>query len=494
MATDVRKQVNGKAKNIVSLITAGALTVAGTIGIAALGRNLKNKKGDINLIGETSISNIDETTLEVEQSLLDRLNLRETFDKYDLMEYEDILEELPLLDDFDINDKEAVKKRAKAIYNFSEKEVDVDMIVNLIYMINEKYKNIKFPSDEDKYVYIQKMSRALQKLMYCYCNEWVSDMNKYDKKNFVDGDELKKAIFGYTLLPDNSKGSKGKLATLALIQVLQLRNIINDKELKEVSKLYYNYVKDTTKENNGKKLYTENLLLYLHLAGWNATVTPYLSEKEANMLKKQFMSDSLEVFTGQMMKSLNISKSDKIDDSISEGSFAEDYPYKDGFNGSDSNKANGMTGVATNRPANDKVSSGGVKVGGGSKQVNTPTTNVVTETYVATPITDAPTKPKKKDPVKSTTSPNKKDESNTKVPTTNPNTENEKKPTSTPTTEKFETPTSKNEEVVEDAENLGIYDSFEEFLEAQEKKKSSKGSVNYVDDADSKEMGSAKTK
>ena len=49
---------------------------------------------------------------------------------------------LILTEDFDINDESAVRKRAEAIYNISEKDITIEEIMNVIYFMNGKYESL----------------------------------------------------------------------------------------------------------------------------------------------------------------------------------------------------------------------------------------------------------------------------------------------------------------------------------------------------------------
>ena len=67
--------------------------------------------------------------------------------------------DLYLSSDFDINDDNAVLKRAQDIYEISEKEYNVLDIKNTIYLYNGKYDRITYPenvkTDDEKFMYIQ---------------------------------------------------------------------------------------------------------------------------------------------------------------------------------------------------------------------------------------------------------------------------------------------------------------------------------------------------
>ena len=65
--------------------------------------------------------------------------------------------DLTLIKSFDM-DKDSVRERAKEIYELSEKDYTVEDIMNLIYMVNEKYSDIIFEksaTDIEKYQYLQ---------------------------------------------------------------------------------------------------------------------------------------------------------------------------------------------------------------------------------------------------------------------------------------------------------------------------------------------------
>lgn len=75
--------------------------------------------------------------------------------------------DLLLVEDFDINDKDAVRKRAEEIYKISEKDYTVDEIENMIYITANKFENFEFSSstltENQKFEEIQYYMTGLNK-------------------------------------------------------------------------------------------------------------------------------------------------------------------------------------------------------------------------------------------------------------------------------------------------------------------------------------------
>ena len=75
---------------------------------------------------------------------------------------------LILWEDFDIENKDEVRKRAQAIYDISEKKYSVDEIVNMIYYFNGKSEYIVFPngnSEDAKFKYLQNLGIHISDLL-----------------------------------------------------------------------------------------------------------------------------------------------------------------------------------------------------------------------------------------------------------------------------------------------------------------------------------------
>lgn len=133
---------------------------------------------------------------------------------------------LELCEDFDINDKNAVADRAKAIYELSEKKLDVAEIRNIIYLINEKFSEIDYngkTTDEDKFRYVQKL---VTEYSYQLLNDNISDeaerasnlMN--EEKNLKSINEGQHDIYAYMF----QATSEGKNSAFEIAQIVEAQN------------------------------------------------------------------------------------------------------------------------------------------------------------------------------------------------------------------------------------------------------------------------------
>lgn len=139
-------------------------------------------------------------------------------------------EGLILTDDFDINNYDEVLKRAKAIYELSDKSVSVAEIVNIIYLTNGRYDLLKFKSTdkEAQYKELQNLFVLQYKLLYQNLNDDTDNLlyiiNKEGKFELVEDSE----IFAYMFMA-KTNDDKVKAIEFAKIINKQLDAIKNKK-------------------------------------------------------------------------------------------------------------------------------------------------------------------------------------------------------------------------------------------------------------------------
>lgn len=489
----VRKQTEGLAKKITAFGIAGALLIGSTI----VGVAHKAKQKDI-FDTTTSISDdIDYTedfldiddvsdvtddvidnTNELDE-LVESLNLVTVLEENDLLDDIDILHELKLLDDFDINDEEAVKQRAQDLYELSEKEISIDMITNLIYLVNEEYTYIKFDDDVTKFKYLQNMFVSLAELL---------DDNMVECRNAQLGDEYASpkyddVIYPYMLMskvqenPNSVFVSKQDAIVFAMIVRKQLNNIKNgnSNNYEDCANDYYNFYEKIKNLSLDEKTTLMPGYIYGFCRGYtscNTIMTAYLETKKQKELDKNIAEKYNELFSGKVIVACDIDRQEEFS-GVYEGENCDESITKtsERYNQQDAAIANKRPEAGGTSSGKKVVEEGGKSIGS-SEKIKTPsTTTVVTETYVAEPITDSTTK---NHTTKSSTS-----ESTTKSDTAG-NTTTAKQTTTAPsTTKKTTEPTGSYSEVVEEGGKVvfeGSLEDIEAFL------KGSARTGNYVDE------------
>lgn len=360
---EFKKQTNAVSKKVTAVITAFTL-LAGTV----IGTGLHKKhNSDVT----TSIS-VSDTTLN----------------------NEDMYDDLALSEDFDINDPEAVKQRANDIYNISKKEVSVKMIINLLYLVNGKYKAIKFPESGDKFKYLQDMFIALSEVLD---DNFLDDSDRLT--HLISGDDSvlakdDKEVYAYMLMATRSVKTKKEAFELARLANKQLENIENGDvdAIKTTAKEYYVFVKELVEKIGKVKNNGYNYATLASLAAINTIMTPLLNKEEQKFLDSNLQNIYSNALSGEVNANLGINPS--LDEGIKDGDFGnkvyigEKYNSKDAVVANKRPEAGKVTGSKTNK---DKVSNGGKKVTnstGTSEVIKKPgktpsTTTVIEESWVA---------------------------------------------------------------------------------------------------------------
>ena len=212
---------NEKGKKITAAITAVAILVGGTL-IAKLATKDKKHVED----NSSSIS----TTVDYENQY-----------------------GLKLTKDFDINDSNAVRQRAKAIYELSDKKYTIEDIMNMIYLVNSATDKIKLDSmnEEEKFEYLQKLAVGLYDVLATNVVDFSKGLTSLNNDISFD---LKStdAIYSYMFIA-SGKGKEDAI-NLAIVVNKQINNIKNA----DKSKL----------TNNADDFYAQSKLIYNNKSGY----------------------------------------------------------------------------------------------------------------------------------------------------------------------------------------------------------------------------------
>lgn len=208
---------NETGKKITAVITAAAILVGGTL-IAKF--SSKNKKHLANDNSSASVS----TTVDYASQY-----------------------GLKLTGDFDINNSDQVRQRAKAIYELSDKKYTIEDIVNMIYLVNSATGKIKLDTmnEEQKFEYLQKLAVGLYDVLATNVvdlSKGLTALNNNSSINLKTTD----AVYSYMFIA-SGKGKEDAI-NLAIVVNKQINNIKNS----DKSKL----------ANNAADFYAQAKLIY----------------------------------------------------------------------------------------------------------------------------------------------------------------------------------------------------------------------------------------
>lgn len=348
-----------KQKKLVALLVAGAILVSGS----AIGIKMASKKKNIEEPQTT-------TTMQDNQNEV----------------------KLLLSEDFDINNKDAVEKRAKEIFSYMNKEsndsnnkleITEKDVVNLLYYFNEKYENIDFgnrTNKEAKFKYLQEMGLRIYDLLFQNVVDDVRVMTEEVDGNVTSKVKEDNEIFAYMFIAKgiNETNSDKQIAiNYAKIVYEQLEDIKNGnvKDFASGADKFYNIVK-SIKDN--KNMSDESHILLI-----DDSKTKYplfasgLSKEQIAYLKEETQNNYLNLVGFKAAKALGIS-TETIED-CKKSKETEKYVA------SDAAKANALIGNVVGETKTSVQSKGGEKVRTESKVISEGTTKVETHTFIATP-------------------------------------------------------------------------------------------------------------
>lgn len=236
--------------------------------------------------------------------------------------------ELVLTEDFDINNPEAVSKRAQDIYNLSEKKISVFDIQNSIYVLNEMYDKIKYPevskTDDQKFEYLQQLALVLGATLDDYLADYVVTMDQ------ILDEKISEPIFAgttnsvpcaYMWMPASCEAKKTAIE-IAKVYYEQRANI-RDNNLAAMTITANDYYDLYSKAKDIKFKTGDKILVFKQFSSINPIFTTLLSKEQARDL-----DDALGVITTSTNKlfssaSENLDLSQKLKDGLENGNFGK---------------------------------------------------------------------------------------------------------------------------------------------------------------------------
>lgn len=207
--------------------------------------------------------------------------------------------DLTLIKSFDM-DKDSVRERAKEIYELSEKDYTVEDIMNLIYMVNEKYSDIIFEksaTDIEKYQYLQTLITGINtdgtnSLFDDNIKDEVNhgELIKSGEKDLETLDQNDEYIYAYMLDSKDIENYEKQLeASLAKIVNEQKRLIETNATLEELesnANTYYDFVSEKI---YGNKDLSDTFMWNIdrQISQQNPLFTMFLSKEKVEDLDKQ---------------------------------------------------------------------------------------------------------------------------------------------------------------------------------------------------------------
>lgn len=304
---------------------------------------------------------------------------------------------LILTEDFDINDKEAVKARAQAIYDISEQKISVDKIMNIIYYFNDKLDSLNLgKTDEEKVSTL----KAISSDAYLLLNDNIED-DSFALIDILNGKEKAPSedeeIFAYMLL---ASGDEKNLALEnARIVKEQLNNIQNKntKNFSPTAEKFYTNVMDI-KNNKDIKDSAQTIILICTKSKLMIMSGSLLSEEKTDALNKINYVTSLNLMYSNAIKKLGINQDDIIDEKRDEGTLGQTLtPFTEKYIKEEAKEAATHPAITEEKETTTVIAEGGNKVSGsdGKQEVVTKkeesTTTVDEEEFVA-PVPEDVTK------------------------------------------------------------------------------------------------------
>lgn len=346
---------NEKGKKITAAITAVAILVGGTL-IAKLATKDKKHVED----NSSSIS----TTVDYENQY-----------------------GLKLTKDFDINDSDAVRQRAKAIYELSDKKYTIEDIMNMIYLVNSATDKIKLDSmnEEEKFEYLQKLAVGLYDVLATNVVDFSKGLTSLNNDISFD---LKStdAIYSYMFIA-SGKGKEDAI-NLAIVVNKQINNIKNA----DKSKL----------TNNADDFYAQSKLIYNNKSGYPDGVVVALiddikskipvmglSKEKAADLSKEYQNVDINKIWFDVANKVGAYKEADADCKTK----AKHTTNHEKYDSKDSSQAESIGNKSTKNNTTTKVETGGkpVRTEVVPKTTKKTTTRVVTSEFVVPVKTTKPT-------------------------------------------------------------------------------------------------------
>lgn len=292
-------QPQERGKKLTALIAAGALLISGgCIGAKHLGKDKKEE------VPTTELT----TTIE-----------------------DPIAELMVLTEDFDINDDEAVTKRAKAILKIAEEEFKLGKIKdftvteldikNLIYITNEKLDKVVYPenlkTDAKKFKYAQELSLMYGKLFDDSTKDFVGmmdivveDSTKKEEttESLYKDDLVRKIPCAYMFMAETNDGKKMAIE----VAKVNYKHLINIKasDLTGMLTTSQEYYKLYTEAKKLKMSNGYEMTLFKNFSATNWLHSRLLDDKQVAELDKAlgFIATSTNAVFTELTKDLDISE------------------------------------------------------------------------------------------------------------------------------------------------------------------------------------------
>lgn len=300
---------------------------------------------------------------------------------------------LILTEDFDINDKDAVRKRAEDIFNISEKDITIEEIMNVIYFVNGKYESLILNgTDRENVINLKNISGDAYDLLLDHI---IDDANalatfKFGKDAMVEKDE---EIFAYMFLAQGAE--KDKALELARIIKKQL-NLIETapimEELEVNSEEYYKMVmelKDDTSLSDAGKV-----IILLDTKSKNPLFA-FLTDEKFENLDKDYYNTALNkaFFEALEVQKLVDAYNKWLDEARENGTLGQPITkLEEKYDKEDAKEAVTHPAIKNEEKETVVVDQGGNKTNTstGKQEIikpSEPTTNVETETFTE-PVTE----------------------------------------------------------------------------------------------------------
>lgn len=294
---------------------------------------------------------------------------------------------LKLTKDFDINDSNAVRQRAKAIYELSDKKYTIEDIMNMIYLVNSATDKIKLDSmnEEEKFEYLQKLAVGLYDVLATNVVDFSKGLTSLNNDISFD---LKStdAIYSYMFIA----GGKGKedAINLAIVVNKQINNIKNA----DKSKL----------TNNADDFYAQSKLIYNNKSGYPDGVVVALiddikskipvmglSKEKAADLSKEYQNVDINKIWFDVANKVGAYKEADADCKTK----AKHTTNHEKYDSKDSSQAESIGNKSTKNNTTTKVETGGkpVRTEVVPKTTKKTTTRVVTSEFIVPVKTTKPT-------------------------------------------------------------------------------------------------------
>ena len=292
---------------------------------------------------------------------------------------------LELTSDFDINDSNAVRQRAKAIYELSDKKYTIEDIMNMIYLVNSATDKIKLDSmnEEEKFEYLQKLAVGLYDVLATNVVDFSKGLTSLDISFDLKSTD---AIYSYMFIASG----KGKVdaINLAIVVNKQINNIKNA----DKSEL----------TNNADDFYAQSKLIYNNKSGYPDGVVVALiddikskipvmglSKEKAADLSKEYQNVDINKIWFDVANKVGAYKEADADceTKVKHTTNHEKYDSKD------SSQAESIGNKSTKNNTTKKIETGGkpVRTEVVPKTTKQTTTRVVTSEFVVPVKTTKPT-------------------------------------------------------------------------------------------------------